>query len=488
MAPAVIMPPLVSSVILTSTSQFTLHSHPLDTRPDPRHLGLVTIYYGLREARFNRVSLFQPSMRDIPDIEENQGEIVDEFRKMGADEEGAVIGISTTTDESFRFPPLSRLFRSAFPGARIVAGGVHFVREENGGHPDTVEMTLMQGLADAVQVGHARSFIDLITRHQGDIERADLPGLYSMDPSSKRIVGEGEGKFPKLDYLPYYFSKSGRRVSLVLRDVCRNGCDFCTAYVNRGALYPWRVVRENLRRIFRKLKPRWTSLRDSNPLDPKNFNYYRRVFEIMDKTHPSLKNIYLNPALLVDDNYRGKLVEFFQKHQVYSFFAGRDAVSEEIASVIGSRNIGVPKNQAQLDAERDAMVEFIRNLQAAPLSRPPFLVLSYIISPFETLQTVRALLDEMLLFESMTGSGFHINVGLFPLMPYPGTRFRNRLGKYIDPEEFEFHKRVNGTMTPWKKGIGPGVSLMLEMEKNKSQSSGMDIVKFSETVKRIWDD
>jgi hypothetical protein len=487
LSPAIIAPPMVSTVILTSTSQFALQSHPLNKLPDPYHLGLVTIYYGLKEAGFDNVSIFQPHPHQIPDIEENGGAIVDEFKKMGAGEKGAVIGISSTTDEYFRFPPLSRLFRRAFPGALIVAGGVHFVREEIEGYRDSVELALAQGLADAVQVGHTQAFIDFITRYKGDLESADGPGFYRVEPSSKRIIGGGEGKFPKLSRLPYYFSKNGQRVSLILRDACRNGCDFCTAYVNRGALYSWRTVRKNLERIFGKIHPRWTSLRDSNPMEPQNFGYYRRVFETMDGVSPSLKSIYLNPALLVDNDYRSQLVRFFEKHHVYSFFMGRDAVTGEVAQIIGSRKGGSTKDQFQLDRERDALAAFIKEMKSVRLSRPPYLVLSYIITPFETKETLRALMDELMLFESMVGPNFIISVGLFPLMPYPGTRLRRRIASLIDPEEFDFHRTVDGTVLPWKRGIGRGTQLMAEMDKIKNRGLGMDILRFSDTVKRIWD-
>lgn len=464
MPPAVFAPVGISNVVLTSTAYFQLASHPLNQlyrTPNEVSLGLVTINRALRERGFSRTTIFAPFDKP-PDIETEEKQVIDGFKLSGADEKGAVIGISTFTDEQYKFEPLSRLLRAAFPGARIIAGGQHFVREKINGFADTVETVLAQGLADAVQVGHAEGFVDFVTGHNGKVEPGALRGFYALDPDSGRVLGSGKGRFPALSNVPYYFDANTKSIDVLLQDSCPNRCEFCSAPLNPRHRFKAALAAAGLAHAFAAFAPHVMELNDPDPFEEKDFDYYDEIFDALDRASPTLKSVYLNPASLVSDEHRARLVDFFIRHSTFMFHLGRDVVVEENARHIGSRYHGRVKTQSDLDAEGEAIMAFVRAMKAAyPLLHPQLsLAISYIITPFETAETFSAMIDDLVKLSSLIGEKLQINFGLFPLMPYPGTKVREKFIDRIVPGEFDFLLRKDGAILPWKKGMGPNISFV----------------------------
>jgi hypothetical protein len=423
----------------------------------------MTIHYGLREAGFQRVSVFRSPPNGAPDLEHDERDIVDAFRVMGAAERGAVIGLSTTSDEAYKFPVLSRLLRKTFPDAQIIAGGVHFYRDRIEGHDDFVATALLQGLADAVQVGHAQGFIDLIAKHHGDRERVNAPGFYQLAGRSQQLVGSGVGRYPLLASIPHDYDHAGRQLSVMLKDVCRNRCDFCTAALGTSPIFSPEVAIEGLRQLLDRYRPVRFRLLDSNPFDAHDMDYYAEIFEAMDRERETLKAVFLNPGLLVARDDRTRLLKFFRKHRVIRFFSGRDAVVESSARAMGSRYHGRLKSQTQLDAEGDALVDFLWRIKAHDAAAPQSLIASYIVTPFETARSAQAILDDIDALAVLVDEKLSVNAGPFPLMPYPGTALRRARSSHIDLAEHEFHKTTNGTIAPWKRDAGPSIPLMMDL-------------------------
>lgn len=462
-APAFIPSPGVSRVVLASTSQFALAQHELSVPSSPSHLGLMSIQYGLREAGFRGTSIFHASEGKALDLITDERLVVDAFKRLGAAEKGAVIGLSTTSDEAFKFPILSRLMRRAFPGAQIVAGGVHFYRDRIEGHDDFVASTLLKGLADAVQVGHAQGFIDLIARHKGRREEVQSPGFYQLSAPSGSVAGKGVGKFPKLASIPHDYDHDERVLSVMLKDTCKNRCDFCTAALGTAPSFSPAVAIEGLCQLLDRYRPVRFRLLDSNPFDGRDMDYYAEVFEAMDRTRSTLKAVYLNPGLLTTADDRTRLLRFFRKHSVVHFFAGRDAVMENSAQAMGSRYHGQRKNQKQLDAEADGLFDVLCRLRSVPSGNPINLITSYIVTPFETAESAQAIMDDIDALAVLVCDELRVSAGPFPLMPYPGSALRRLYTDRIDLGEHEFHKTSQGTISPWKAHAGPSIPLMMEL-------------------------
>lgn len=466
-APAFIASAGVSNVILTSVGHFQLASHELNRviPPTERNLGLTVIEHGLKERGFHRVSTFQPNPNKFPDLERNGRGIISRFGKMGAAERGAVIGIGTTADEYFKFVLLSRMLRQAFPDAQIVAGGAHFFRQSIDGHPDTVEIALMEGLADAIQVGHARAFIDFITRHDGDLALADGSGFYRLDPGSKGVLGKGRGKLPRLRSVPFLHDKSRNTIDLILMDACRNGCSFCSASSSGRHIFSADVAIRSLSLTLNQLEPIMINIQDPNPYDEKDLDYYAKIFRALDGVRPTAKGGYFNPGLLVSDDHRARLLDLFQRHRIWFYFAGRDAVVEKSARAIGSRYGGKLKDQTWLDAEREAMLEFMRRMVRSGSTIPGILDLdlSYIVSPFDDADAFRAVIADLVSFAHLKEGGVGLKVAFFPLTPYPGTKLRKKLKDMIHLDDLDFLTVKDGVISPWREGAGPGLPLMAEI-------------------------
>ncbi len=452
----------VDSVILTSTGDYDFACERPAEDAAGGNLGLIAIDHALEDAGFDpeKISTIYRGKKRRPHLDTERTRIVEGMRALGAGEKGAVIGISTTTDEYFRFAPLAKLLRMAFPDATLIAGGAHFVRERIGGFADPVETALMMGLVDAVVVGHAQPFVDLVVKHGGRIEEVDAPGFYRLDPVSKRVTGRGKGKFPDLNKLTLLYDPVSMGIRTMLADGCRNGCNFCTVAGRPVALFDPEIVVRDLSAALLEHQDFRISLYDSNPLEPALRNFYRSVFLALDETNQSRKFAYIDPATLAHDFLESLNTISFGT--IWSFNAGRDAVTEKQARAIGTRYKGKYKDQRMLDAEKKALIEFIdamKMLKKLYPEEPPFgLMLSYIVTPFETRQSAMAMYEEMREFLALADKSIVFRFAVHALRPYPGTTLRNKYSSVIDMEEFNFRLDLGDRISPWKKGAAPALA------------------------------
>lgn len=467
-APAFISSAAVSNVVLTATNHFELASHSINIPPDQGNLGLVTIDYALWEGGFRNSMIFGPDPHDIPDIEKNEGVIVDEFARMGAAEKGAIIGISTTTDEYFKFVPLARLLRKAFPDAQIIAGGSHFLKDDIDGYLNTYEVALRSGFIDGVQVGHAQAFVDLITRHNGNWDKVEGGGLYRLDPSSGDVIGSGVGVYPEVDSVPIEYDARTKIAYLMLRNACPHNCTFCVSVADMAPKFPEDVAIRSLGQFLTMHETVGLYLEDSNPFERRDLEYYENVFRAVDKIKPMRKKIFLSPGLLADRDYMMRdLLRVFMLHQVSTIFIGRDVVTEEVARKIGRQHRGKIKTQERLDDEHEAFKEFIGHIKGIGREvgqrLPMEIVLSYITTPFETRESVTVSMRQTAELVPLLGDGVKISSTAPSLMPYPGSELRRQLADSIHMDAFDFRNLRDGTVIPWKRDAGPSIGMMSDL-------------------------
>jgi len=463
-------------VILTSAGYYRIGAHWLNHHFNPeKRLGLKTIEDSLRQAGFNNVLHFPGDPAVGLDLWRDRAVIIEELKRTVAGENDAVFGLSTTSEEYFKFTALAELIRQEFPQARIVAGGPHFKREKLEGYRDSVETALVSKLADSVVVGHAQPFIDLVINQHGQKDLIASPGLYYLGSAGEEVKGHGYGKFPQLRTVPYTYTEGSRLIGTIFDDSCENRCGFCAIPLSRSPLFAAGTVIDSLRPVFANLAPGQLSLYDSNPFETRRFDYYREVFEgLYDRERPVFKITFLDPSLIVSDDYRNKLGPFLLRHAFFKFFIGRDVVTEQSARVAGSNLRGKVKSQKQLDDEKEALAKFIRALKTvhtrAPDIPPHKLFLSYIITPFEDRESARAIADDMETFLGLSEEGVKVSVRIFPLMPYPGTRVRRELVKWIEPEDYSFSSYGLAPGDPWKEEIGLSHELMSSLSGSYGKS------------------
>ena len=461
--------PGVSNVILTATNQFRLSSHKPDFYGSYGRLNLNTIAAGLTHAGFNRVAFTTPEgIGHPPDLERHSGAILDCFARLGAGEDGAIIGISTTTEEFYKYRALTRMLKGSFPGSQIVAGGSHFVRERFDGYEnyrDPVEDALMAGNTDAVVVGHAQPFVDFVVKHDGRKEEVETPGFYQLDPLSGKIVGHGRSGYPAVGELPYNFREGTNSMDVLLSNVCRNGCDYCAGMkTSARPVFSVDMVVEGMKRAIKETGVDLVKFYDPNMFDPASIGYYEDIFVRLDEGRPIRKHTYLDPAVLLSEEHKERVSRMLTKSMILYLFAGRDQVTEKGAALLGRRYHGRLKDQAMLDGERDALKDLVGRAQEAHRwdSNAPerLLTLSYIVTHMETMETALAAYEDMMTFLAMDRPGIQVHIEISPLMPYPGTRVRKRHSDAIDLADFEFFRNAGDRLTPWKKDAGPGVELM----------------------------
>ncbi len=464
MAPAIIMPqPDVSSVILASTGDFELDpARPADAASE--HLGLETIKEALITEGFKDAVILKPHASRPYDLSGGSSAVVDAFRSAGAAESGAVMGISTTSSRYHVLAVLSPLLRRAFPGVQIVLGGAHVVRERIAGFADPVEAALGMGLADAAVCGHAQGFVDLVVKHRGRREDVTTPGFYQLDPVYHKVVGRGTGFYPRVGRLPSSGDAGEGEVITMLADQCRNGCDFCFITGRRPPNLTVDIVACGLGAMLREGVHTF-SLTDSNPFLPHLDDFYREIFDRIEGEDRSLKAVYLDPSALLKNFYR--VVERAERYGCWYFYAGRDAVLEEDARVIGTKYLGKIKDQHTLDEEKTALRNFIGAMllrrRKASAAVPRKLTLSYITTPFMTRDSALAMLDDMREFLDLSTPEMEVGLSVQALMPYPGTALRARLADAIDLEDFDFDRDDGVGISPWKRDACPSLRFMREV-------------------------
>lgn len=480
---------MVDKVILINTRGDSYTSLAFDSAQ--KSVSLQTIVAGLKENGFDNISLvphntLPPVLDEIsitPQLESIAYELIESSK--GCD--NIIFGISTTTDDYFKLESISRVIRKLFPTSKIVGGGPHFVREEiitsNGKKVrDPVQIALEDKSVDAVVVGDAQPFIDLVIQNKGDITATHSHGFYRLGDTGN-VLGGGRGKYPILELIPYAFErvphapgnyyytdkydklpKTIDEITIMLNILCKNGCDFCSIRNTAPLLNPDKAIK-TLETILTRDRITSLHISDNSPLTPETLDGYRRIFEYTDNKNSSvLKSMYLDPSTLIDGAHFDKVMKVIANHHIFGFLLGRDCLTEENASIIGTKYKGKIRTQERLDNEQKAIINFIDFIQGVDtISRYKTIQsvkIFYIFNPFQTEQSILDTIDEMEYFTNLSQKGTEVRTMITVLTPYPGTHVRKKYIDFIegDPEDFLKYSFFSNCWDP--KKIGPCVSVL----------------------------
>ena len=478
---------MVDKVVLVNTLEQGLDY--LHIGAADQNLGLVTIVEALHTQGYRDVELFPNKPYEVTPngiVEENS--FRESLVRSVGDAKNVVFGVSTTTDEYYKFLFVTKVVRELFPNATIVAGGPHFAREvlidsKGNRYKDPIEIALQEQLADAVVVGHAQPFVDFVVKHDGKLSEVKSPGFYYM--SEGKIRGRGKGKYPKVSQLPYV-KPYNRLIRTLIHDGCANGCDYCS--INKGSfnIAP-EIVISTLERVIKEQEIRFLDLSDSNPFKPETFKFYQEIFGYLDGNDATrtIKSSLIDPSLVVDPKQSEELMMFLLRHLFLTCFFGRECITGEVASKIGAKLRGKPKSQEQLDKEREGLRDFISFISQFLEGIIKYetlrgsVCISYIFTPFETEQSVVDTIKEMEMFHKMSSTQLTVDPIFTVLSPYPGTRIRAKyIDHIVDPEDFV---KLGVRSNVWSYDLGASVVFLDEaldvLEKLREDYSTSQMIK-----------
>ena len=403
--------------------------------PGDDRFGLRLLARSLRESG-SQVSL-------LPSTELSPANALAELEAyLEAHPEGGILGIST---DSHHLPIARRLAlwsRACAPQWLIAAGGPHFVCEDGLG-------TDGLGPFDVVAVGHGGPFIELVsalrqrgvvaTRVQGGwaLEGDVADGLRYRDARNP-LKGRGVGRTipatssggADVTQLP-----DGRLLATVLlAEHCPHGCDYCFARRAYRARSHERELAAVVEAAHGSSSPIVVNLLDNNPLSGDEPSEGLLLLEALRTTLGPKKCsciLYVDPSDLV--THRARVLGMIESGTICAIYIGRDVVDERMAKRLGRRYRGRPRDASRLATEADAIRDLVRS--AAKLGSRLDVSVDYLLTPFETQASVRALLEEMTATALIGSASVTVSVEFQIVCPFPGTRMHKELaGSYLPPE------------------------------------------------------
>lgn len=456
-------------------------------------LSVRTVEAGLRARGFRGEILLFPEQGNyyFRDVVRDPSLIVPELDGLVDSSQRTLIGFSAITDHFDVFRAVSELVGDRYLGVPRVGGGPLFMRQRNlvnaagRTYRDPIEIILHEGLVDIAIDGHTGPLGPLVVDHNGDISKAQESGLYWLERG--RVVGRGRGAYPQLDEIPHIRGldhKGKPRFDVMFEALCRNACRFCPA--NRGT---FGFSRAQALALLRSIRARageigdeyvgMIAIDDSSPLAARRARDGSRwelldvlaEFERGNPYYPNLfKSIFLDPSILVDAwreseaTFNNLVTQLFNQG-VISIFFGRETPTAEIAQKIGRRYNNKVRSQRRLDAERGRLKTAIRKLQKLreqhhypPREIPIVITISYIISPFETPESIETMLREAREFVKLGNELVKVEINFNPLIPYLGTPIaRNFVDLMVNPERLDL---LNSMANPWSASLGPNAALI----------------------------
>lgn len=399
-----------------------------------------TLIYYLREFGVDNTVSFP-----LAEDQQNISVVREEFKKFLAHNYAPVFGISFWTNTHAFALDFAQDIREIYPDALIVAGGPHYLSDEE------IKIDLQSRRVDIIFKGgadpffqFARSFfiskdIAIEKREKGIKVTGNIPdaGMHYLSEKGEP-VGKKRGKLSYPVYPLVDLTEKGADIRIMVNDVCGNRCDYCVIDNKRldkqylPILFDWMdsIVQE----ITEDYQgPITVSLSDSAPFARTNREQTKTFLETLKKRFPdNTYNIFMDPADIDND-----LFECIEKYNIRSFFMGRDRIVED--HLIGRRLSGVYRTQEQLNREYENVKDFLEFLRQRSEKLPREVFIGYILSPFEKEQDSQRMIDEIIEITSASDIGRQLIVqaNIFLLNPYPGSKVAEKLrGKYIPMREF----------------------------------------------------
>ncbi len=414
--------------------------HPSDAAYDygRNSLALVTLYQLISQTNRHEV-LYVPSNQTIDfDSQSLIDEATRELRRMKPD----VIFMSVYSAHANLALNLAEKWKSE-TGSRIVMGGKLFGERDLLSRPSADEAypvfsPIRQPISTLLLCSNGQNIVDYA--YSGDGANIDAllkilegkkpersEGIFSIENNT--LYGYGRSGNILADQLPVSESRGIGKNDDIFRvsisDKCPNVCHYC--FRPSGASYD----PESAGRILanRVAEGSYLSFSDSNPIRKNSLNIYETMLsEIRKHKRFVSAGLFLDPAELIEPEFREEAISFIKNEDVFSILVGRDCVTEEIASKVGRLHRGKPRTQEMLNAETEVIYDLIRKT-----GYPEIIQINYIFTPFENLASIDRITREAIVFaEQASKSKTNVRFTLFPLAPFPGSELAHSSEHYAD--------------------------------------------------------
>ncbi len=333
------------------------------------------------------------------------------------------------------------------PPVMIVGGGPFFVREQlvrqGRFFPDSIEAALREkvgqdaariydgivcgGLGALLQLlEHARSG-DLEIGHGRVVPRALPSGYYCLDGSD--VSGAGRSPVTPLGAPPFYHvpRRSSFDAMVMFSNSCPNGCDYCAT--GERMRFTGAEVSQSVRGFRNRIVSRESEgamrrmghlrLLDPNPLGPcareHTFDCLERIRSALGFA-PRLHCFQDSHAFLEPDQVSADI----EALNIKRLFVGREAVCEPGLGFMGRKHLGRARPAEAVAQEKAGLEAVVRQQQKARKSLR--LLLSYILTPVETKESLIRTFRDMVSFRDLSGGTVRVGVQWALLWPSPGTR------------------------------------------------------------------
>lgn len=323
---------------------------------------------------------------------------------------------------------LSSVIKEKFRNMPIIGGGPFFVKDEE------LFEYLRSSHFDGWCIGHASPIIEFLKRFEngkiffknqrfhGRLE--NIEGLYFK--TNRDIVGGGIGSFPYKQMNEVLYTKDEESVCIETFGMsnCNNLCDYCCTIKEKTIPIEWWV--KNVKKLHEQEndKKLWILHQEDNPFHSKNLKIVKNFLESLKDydIKPMLRGCFLDPSDL-SFNYKNivKMLNEYEINEETTFFIGRETCEEEISEKLGRKYIGKIRKQKELDKEKVALDKFLDDFKECKM------IISYILTPWETEESTSTLLEEWELLNS-SNVEFRIN----PLTPFFGTRIRRKYRSFVN--------------------------------------------------------
>ncbi|MBD3203251.1 hypothetical protein GF327_03085 [Candidatus Woesearchaeota archaeon] len=342
-----------------------------------------------------------------------------------------LILFSLTSFSNNFFKKAASFIRENHPDKIIIAGGAHFQDKKS------AEYALKKNYCDFVCLGSINVIKNLIEKIdsvsinsiKSFIETNKLKGLYYLEEDNFKGTGHSIYSEEKIPILLVKKQKIGIVVDVLLNNQCSNNCGFCVSPKHIITVPVKNYIRE-INSQLNGLKIRLVNLYDNNPLCRENFSRTERFFKLFLKKFDYIPNIvlYADPSVIMENK---EIIDFLESFPCSNnnLFLGREAVCEKISEKIARKYKGKFRGQDRLDKEQ----EIIKKL-SKKLGGNFTIVLNYILTPFETYDSLTKLQTE---FNELTKLNRVVLRSNF-LWPLPGTYVSRKYPeKYVRIEKLD---------------------------------------------------
>jgi radical SAM superfamily enzyme YgiQ (UPF0313 family) len=287
---------------------------------------------------------------------------------------------------------------------------------------DTNKQLLDTGLFDAVNMGHAAPFVEMIKQKYINPALAleQLAINNNLATPTNRLFQNGA--FPNLNKYPLKVYSHGKRTNLLIPAMrsCPNKCDYCIESINRVPDITDKIVEavKECTEITEK-----TLVKFSSPTFNKaNITDAKKILSAMKIKPQTL--FYLDSHQLIRN--REEIIKQLDEFNSTQAYIGLNAIDDISAAYIG-RKLG-NKVRTNVEAEKDAVIEFLKAKRN--ISAPEKYVISIMISRAENRRSFLKLID---FCNTVTHIACDykkkIHIQILHTTAYPGTLFHRNHGE-----------------------------------------------------------